>query len=86
LRRHTAFGGVLSDGMQLLALVQPSLDQSFKQLPARHKIGVFIFSAYAKAADCIDGNLYPQSKFPIHQKLRFVYLHFAFGTSSMRSR
>jgi hypothetical protein len=32
-----------------------SLDQSFKQLPARHKIGVINYSAYAKAADLKNG-------------------------------
>lgn len=32
-----------------------SLDQSFKQLPARHRIGMSAFSAYAKAADLKNG-------------------------------
>lgn len=32
-----------------------SLDQSFKQLPARHRIGLKAFSAYAKAADLKNG-------------------------------
>jgi hypothetical protein len=32
-----------------------SLDQSIKQLPARHVIGVKAFSAYAKAADLRNG-------------------------------
>jgi hypothetical protein len=32
-----------------------SLDQSIKQLPARHVIGVKAFSAYAKAADLKNG-------------------------------
>src|SRR5579863_7252202 len=32
-----------------------SLDQSIKQLPARHGIGTIAFSAYAKAADLKNG-------------------------------
>src|SRR5690242_17744529 len=32
-----------------------SLDQSIKQLPARHRIGVSAYSAYAKAADLGNG-------------------------------
>ena len=35
-----------------------SLDQSIKQLPARHVIGVKTFSAYAKAADLKNGVLW----------------------------
>ena len=35
-----------------------SLDQSFKQLPARNIIGVKAFSAYAKAADLRNGVLW----------------------------
>lgn len=35
-----------------------SLDQSFKQLPARHRIGAIAFSAYAKAADLKNGVLW----------------------------
>ncbi|HEY8782167.1 MAG TPA: hypothetical protein VIM16_11155 [Mucilaginibacter sp.] len=35
-----------------------SLDQSIKQLPARHIIGVIAFSAYAKAADLKNGTLW----------------------------
>jgi hypothetical protein len=35
-----------------------SLDQSIKQLPARHIIGVTAFSAYAKAADLKNGVLW----------------------------
>jgi hypothetical protein len=35
-----------------------SLDQSFKQLPARHTIGMLAFSAYAKAADLKNGVLW----------------------------
>ena len=35
-----------------------SLDQSIKQLPARHIIGVQAFSAYAKAADLKNGVLW----------------------------
>jgi Na+/melibiose symporter-like transporter len=32
-----------------------SLDQSFKQLPARHRTGMSVFSTYAKAADLKNG-------------------------------
>src|SRR5436190_5648235 len=32
-----------------------SLDQSIKQLPARHRIGVKAFSAYSQAADLSNG-------------------------------
>jgi hypothetical protein len=35
-----------------------SLDQSFKQLPARHRIGMTAFSSYAKAADLKNGVLW----------------------------
>ena len=35
-----------------------SLDQSIKQLPARHIIGISSFSAYAKAADLKNGVLW----------------------------
>jgi hypothetical protein len=35
-----------------------SLDQSFKQLPARHTIGMKAFSAYVKAADLKNGVLW----------------------------
>jgi hypothetical protein len=35
-----------------------SFDQSFKQLPARHRIGMITFSAYAKAADLKNGVLW----------------------------
>ena len=35
-----------------------SLDQSIKQLPARHKIGPIAFSAYARAADLGNGVLW----------------------------
>jgi len=35
-----------------------SLDQSFKQLPARHRIGMIAFSTYAKAADLKNGVLW----------------------------
>src|SRR6185436_17923933 len=35
-------------------LVGASLDQSIKQLPARHRIGVMAYSAYAKASDMVN--------------------------------
>jgi hypothetical protein len=37
------------------ALCGASLDQSIKQLPARHNIGMRAFSSYAKAADLKNG-------------------------------
>jgi hypothetical protein len=42
----TAFNGIL---------VGASLDQSIKQLPARHKIGVNAYSAYSQASDLGNG-------------------------------
>src|SRR5690349_686702 len=36
-------------------LVGASLDQSIKQLPARHRIGAVAYSAYAKASDLGNG-------------------------------
>ena len=36
-------------------LVGASLDQSIKQLPARHRIGMIAFSAYSRAADLGNG-------------------------------
>ena len=42
----TAFTGILCGA---------SLDQSFKQLPARHRIGVLAYSVYVKAADLKNG-------------------------------
>lgn len=45
----TALNGLLSGA---------SLDQSIKQLPARHKIGAVAFSKYAKAADLGNGILF----------------------------
>jgi len=36
-------------------LVGASLDQSIKQLPARHRIGVVAFSRYSQAADLANG-------------------------------
>jgi hypothetical protein len=35
-----------------------SLDQSFKQLPSRHRIGMIAFSIYARAADLKNGVLW----------------------------
>ncbi len=55
---------ILLKGMLLAAtgltglLCGASLDQSIKQLPARHVIGVQAFSAYAKAADLKNGVLW----------------------------
>ena len=41
-------------------LAGASVDQSIKQLPARHRIGMRAFSAYTKAADLANGRfLYP---------------------------
>jgi len=45
---------VAADGM----LVGASLDQSIKQLPARHRIGAVAFSAYSRAADLGPGVLW----------------------------
>lgn len=42
----TALNGILAGA---------SLDQSIKQLPARHRIGAVAYSAYAKAADLGNG-------------------------------
>ncbi len=36
-------------------LVGASLDQSIKQLPARHKTGVIAYSAYSQASDLGNG-------------------------------
>jgi len=44
----TAVDGVLAGA---------SLDQSIKQLPARHRIGVLAFSAYSRASDQANGVL-----------------------------
>lgn len=45
----TAFNGILAGA---------SLDQSIKQLPARHRMGVVAFSAYSQAADLGNGILW----------------------------
>lgn len=45
---------VAADGM----LAGASLDQSIKQLPARHRIGAVAFSAYSRAADLGPGVLW----------------------------
>jgi hypothetical protein len=45
----TAFNGILAGA---------SLDQSIKQLPARHRIGVAAYSAYTKASDLGNGILW----------------------------
>jgi hypothetical protein len=54
----------MADTTQMLALIAAalngilagaSLDQAIKQLPARHRIGVIAYSAYAKAADLGNG-------------------------------
>ncbi len=39
-------------------LTGASLDQSIKQLPARHKLGSVVFSKYARAADLGNGVLF----------------------------
>lgn len=45
----TAFNGILAGA---------SLDQSIKQLPARHRIGAAAYSTYAKASDLGNGVLW----------------------------
>lgn len=41
-------------------LAGATVDQSIKQLPARHRIGVLAFSAYSRASDLANGRfLYP---------------------------
>lgn len=45
------FSAVLANGL----LAGASLDQSIKQLPARHRIGVIAFSAYSRAGDLSNG-------------------------------
>jgi hypothetical protein len=42
----TAFNGILAGA---------SLDQSIKQLPARHKIGTAVYSVYSQASDLGNG-------------------------------
>lgn len=49
-----AIAAVAVDGM----LAGVSLDQSIKQLPARHRIGAVAYSAYAQAADLGTGVLW----------------------------
>ncbi|MGH2514139.1 MAG: hypothetical protein ACRDHP_00640, partial [Ktedonobacterales bacterium] len=44
-------GAAALDGI----LAGASLDQSIKQLPARHRMGVVAFSAYSRAADLGNG-------------------------------
>ena len=39
-------------------LAGASLDQSIKQLPARHRIGILAFSAYSQASDQANGVLW----------------------------
>jgi len=46
-----AVGATALDGI----LAGASLDQSIKQLPARHRMGVVAFSAYSRAADLGNG-------------------------------
>jgi hypothetical protein len=45
------FSAVITNGL----LAGASLDQSIKQLPARHRIGVIAFSAYSRVADLGNG-------------------------------
>lgn len=47
-------GAAALDGI----LAGASLDQSIKQLPARHRMGVVAFSAYSRAADLGNGILW----------------------------
>jgi hypothetical protein len=39
-------------------LVGASLDQSLKQLPARHRLGLVAYSQYSRAADLVNGIAY----------------------------
>jgi hypothetical protein len=58
-RGSLAMNTTLALAIGALALIGPltgmSLDQSVKQLPARHRIGVAAFSAYSRAADLVNG-------------------------------
>ncbi len=47
-------GALAANGL----LVGATLDQSIKQLPARHRIGVVAFSKYSQAADLWHGKLW----------------------------
>ena len=46
-----AIGAVVANGL----MVGATLDQSLKQLPARHRIGPVAYAAYARAADLTGG-------------------------------
>lgn len=55
-RRTDRAGGLLVAAVVANGLlVGASLDQSIKQLPARHRIGVTAYSAYSQAADLRNG-------------------------------
>jgi hypothetical protein len=49
-----AIGAVFAAGL----LAGASLDQSIKQLPARHRIGIEAYSAYSRASDLANGILF----------------------------
>jgi hypothetical protein len=48
-------GGAIAAVVSNAAMVGATLDQSFKQLPARHRIGPVAYAAYARAADLAGG-------------------------------
>src|SRR5262249_51970896 len=64
VRRHWCGGGMMAQVAFWLTLAAAaatgllagaSLDQSIKQLPARHRIGVEAYSAYSQASDLGNG-------------------------------
>ena len=50
-----ALGWAIAAAVANGAMVGATLDQSVKQLPARHRIGVVAYAAYARAADLASG-------------------------------
>lgn len=50
-----ALGCAIAAAVANGAMVGATLDQSVKQLPARHRIGVVAYAAYARAADLAGG-------------------------------
>src|SRR5262249_12829958 len=67
VRRHWCGGGMMAQVAFWLTLAAvaatgllagASLDQSIKQLPARHRIGVEAYSAYSQASDLGNGILF----------------------------